>query len=168
MQSPKILDITLEKPIRSYASEGSVIKNFDFNNSVWFTLKDGTFRIYDRKQCMLEVDCQMQCFSNFGKYIIYGYRSELVVCKIETNSKVVKVGSLYGHKSNIYRIDTCVILDVVVSVDHGGLVLVHQFSKLKLLREFELGAEQEVTDLCIHEMGYFIFFTRSQKLIVYT
>lgn len=67
----------------------------------------------------------MECFNNFGKYIIYGYRSELVVCRIDTNSKVIKIGSLYGHKSNIYRIDTSLILDVVVSIDREGLVLVH-------------------------------------------
>lgn len=110
----------------------------------------------------------MECFSNFGRYIVYGFRSELVVMKIEPSYKLTRVGSFYGHKSNITTIEVSVMLDVVVSVDQGGLVLVHEFSKQKLMREFELGPGHEVTDLCIHDMGYFIFFTKAQKLIIYT
>lgn len=79
---------------------------------------------------------------------------------------------LYGHRDEIVLIKTDHSLDVIVSVDRSGLVLVHELTELRLLRAFEIGSdlEQEKAEqlrLCVHQMGYYIFFDHDQTIWIF-
>ena len=64
------------------------------------------------------------------------------------------------------------LLDLMVSVDRSGLVLVHELIDLRFLRAFHLGTEFEGENgsrlkVLIHSMGYFIFLDHEQTIYVY-
>jgi hypothetical protein len=47
------------------------------------------------------------------------------VSKIDENKRLVKRHWLHGHKNNICRIETNEALDIILSIDEDGLVLIH-------------------------------------------
>lgn len=87
-----------------------------------------------------------------------------------------RVHSFYGHKSRIVILKSSPILDIIVSVDEDGLVMVHEFDNLLLMREFEVNKtfqanfdnKIKLIDMQIHKMGYFIFLTETQKIFIFT
>jgi hypothetical protein len=78
-----------------------------------------------------------------------------------------KVNSFYGHKNKICQIEVNSLLDIILSIDEDGLVLIHEFEEQRFLREFDLETKEPIINICIHEMGYFIFLTSDQKLIIF-
>jgi hypothetical protein len=80
--------------------------------------------------------------------------------------------SLFGHHSDVIFIKTEPLLDVILSVDKSGLVLIHELTELRFLRAFNLNIELTTEDasklkVCIHHMGYFIFLDHEQTIYVY-
>ena len=64
------------------------------------------------------------------------------------------------------------ILDLLVSVDKSGLVLIHELTSLHFFRAFNIGVTFELKDikklkLLIHQMGYFIFLDHEQTISIY-
>jgi hypothetical protein len=79
---------------------------------------------------------------------------------------------LYGHRDEIILIKTDHLLDVIVSVDRSGYVLVHELTELRFLRAFQLGTDFEGEQsqqlrLCVHQMGYFIFLDHEQSVWIF-
>lgn len=72
------------------------------------------------------------------------------MARIGDNLKLTRINSFYGHKNNICNIEVDIMLDIVLSIDEDGLVLIHEFEKQKLLREFDLGTKSSVANICIH------------------
>ena len=51
--------------------------------------------------------------------------------------------TLYGHRDEIIHLKTGPSLDVMVSVDKSGFVLVHELTDLRFLRAFQLKTDFE-------------------------
>ena len=47
--------------------------------------------------------------------------------------------TLYGHRDEIILIKTDLIMDIVLSVDRSGYVLIHELTDLIFLRAFQIG-----------------------------
>jgi hypothetical protein len=91
----------------------------------------------------------------------------LVVKVIENRFNLNQINSFSGHKNKICHIEVNESLDIVLSIDEDGLVLIHEFEEQRFLREFDLETKEPIVNICIHEMGYFIFLTKDQKLIIF-
>lgn len=77
-----------------------------------------------------------------GNYIFYSIGSKIVILKIVREMFEV-YSTLYGHRDEIILIKTDHLLDVIVSVDRSGYVLVHELTELRFLRAFQLGCDFE-------------------------
>lgn len=75
-----------------------------------------------------------------------------------------------GHHDRIYKLAINEGIDILLSIDRDNLVLVHYLSSTKFLREFtlQMAPKEMVKEVRIHDMGYFLFFTTSQRILVYT
>jgi hypothetical protein len=47
--------------------------------------------------------------------------------------------TLYGHRDEIILIKTDLVMDIILSVDRSGYVLIHELTDLRFLRAFQIG-----------------------------
>jgi hypothetical protein len=77
-----------------------------------------------------------------GNYIFYSSGSKIVILEI-SGEMFEEYNTLYGHRDEVILIKTDFILDVIVSVDRSGYVLIHELTELRFLRAFQLGVNFE-------------------------
>lgn len=97
--------------------------------------------------------------------------SQLWVQRLPVNGEdLEKPQKQYGHQERIYKVVVNESLDVLVSVDEDQLVLVHYLTTLKCLRSFKLKLNigEKIVELRIHDMGYYVFLTSENRLLIYT
>lgn len=77
---------------------------------------------------------------------------------------------LYGHHDQIYKLAINEGIDILLSVDRDNLVLVHYINSRKFLRSFtlEITPNEEVREVRIHDMGYFLFLTSTSRILLYS
>jgi hypothetical protein len=47
--------------------------------------------------------------------------------------------TLYGHRDELVQVRADFLLDLILSVDRSGYVLLHELTDLRFLRAFQLG-----------------------------
>ena len=55
----------------------------NFNDNCWLSLRDGYLTIFKRKNMISKAKIEATFFENIYNYILYGYKSEIKLIKIE-------------------------------------------------------------------------------------
>lgn len=66
--------------------------------------------------------------------------SKIIIERLSAKG-LFKVGTLYGHKNQIIQIQAHLSLDLIVSVDRTGYVMVHELTDLRFMRSFQLNLD---------------------------
>lgn len=119
----------------------------------------------------MEWAIESRCLDVMGNYVFYASGSKVVILEMGSESLSL-CNTLYGHRDEVILIKADFILDVIVSVDRSGYVLVHELTELRFLRAFQLGTNFEKEEAfqlraCLHRMGYFIFLDHEQTLWIF-
>lgn len=128
-------------------------------------------RFHEKKKVKWEHLLDSKCLEAMKEYIFYGLGSKIEIIKF-VGDHFETVKSLYAHHSEVILIHTEPILDLILSVDKSGLVLIHELTELRFFRAFKLGVDFSGADVsklkvCVHLMGYFIFLDHEQTIYVY-
>lgn len=78
-------------------------------------------------------------------------------------------GLIYGHNNEIITLKINDVLDILVSVDRDGVVLMHEIRKGSFLRKVTLDMEREeyVNHLDIHDDGLILIGTNCFRVFIY-
>lgn len=75
-----------------------------------------------------------------GNYIFHGSGSKVVI--LEMGGEMLQLYStLYGHRDEVILLKTDFTLDLILSVDRTGYVLLHELTELRFMRALQLGSD---------------------------
>ena len=61
-----------------------------------------------------------------GAYLIYSKKSQVHIDLFDTGQLTLNnISVLYGHKQEVFKIQSSKSLDVLISVDYEGFVMIH-------------------------------------------
>lgn len=157
---------------REFQSQGNCYL-LSINLNSWLSLAGGTACLHEKKKVKWEYLLDSKCLYIVRDYIFSGVGSKIEIIK-SVGQQFQPVKSLYAHHSEVVFIQIEPVLDLILSVDKTGLVLLHELTELKFFRAFSLGVEIEggggeavKLKVCVHLMGYFIFLDHQQTLHVF-
>jgi hypothetical protein len=137
----------------------------------WITISGGFLWLNEKKKTKSKYPIDAQYLEIMGDYLFAGVGSKIEILKVQ-DDQIQAVGTLFGHHAEVILIRVEPSLDVILSVDKSGLVLLHEMTELRFFRTFHLGvefADRNISKLKarIHRMGYFIFLDHEQTLHIY-
>ena len=79
-------------------------------------------------------------------------------------------GLIYGHNNEVVLLKIDEVLDVLVSVDKDGVVLLHEIRRGRFVMKIQvgLGREEDVSNLDIHENGLILVGTNENRVVIYS
>ncbi len=87
---------------------------------------------------------EAQCIDVIGSYLVYSKKSSLYIGQYDgVLNRLINKKTLYGHKDEIIYLTCSKSLDLILSVDLEGFVIVHELQNLVFLRNFQLPLEKE-------------------------
>ena len=133
---------------------------------------DNSFKIFKESQ---ELQVQMPklhsklitCLSVSEKLnlIITGSRDCRVIVwyyDMKKNFNIEKTHMIYGHNSELVGVEINEIINIFVSIDKDGYVMIHSIKSLRLLKEFhaEKNAKDKISAIKIHSNGLILIQSR--------
>ena len=89
-------------------------------------LEGGVLKVFERGKVKSELSVQARHVECLGHYVFYGAGSKINILKVEMDDHLELYSTLYGHRDEIIQLKTDASMDVMVSVDRSGFVLVHE------------------------------------------
>jgi len=79
-------------------------------------------------------------------------------------------GLIYGHNNEITLLKIDEILDILISIDRDGVVLVHEIRKGRFMKKIQVELEREevVNNLDVHENGLILIGTNENRFLIYS
>lgn len=78
-----------------------------------------------------------------GTYFVYSKKSSLFIGQYDGSAnKLMNRKTLFGHKDEIIYLACSKSLDLILSVDLEGFVIIHELQNLSFLRNFQLPLEK--------------------------
>ena len=93
----------------------------------WITISGGLLRLFERRKLKSKYFIDAKCLEIVGEYILLGVGSKIDVLKM-SGDELELVSPLFGHHSEIILIKADAVLDLILSVDKSGLVLIHELT----------------------------------------
>ena len=78
-------------------------------------------------------------------------------------------GLIYGHNNEIITLKINDVLDILISIDRDGALLMHEIRKGRFIRKIDLDMDRDefVNNLDIHDNGLILIGTTSCRIFVY-
>lgn len=90
----------------------------------WLAVGGGVLRVMEKGKVKMERAVESRCIDCIGNYVFHGFGSKLVI--LEMGGEMFQLYStLYGHRDELVQIKADYVLDLILSVDRSGYVLLH-------------------------------------------